>query len=141
MKHIFLDTNILVDLVLQDRPYHKYAEMILKCVQTGKLLAYTSTQSILDLSYICTKGNKSRVSEIGKIVQKISNDFIVCDTVQHHLALAAQHYSTDYEDAVLAATAIDAYCDLIVTGDVLFDDPFGLPLVSPDEFCREFIEE
>ncbi|MBO4536514.1 MAG: PIN domain-containing protein [Bacteroidales bacterium] len=141
MKHVFLDTNILVDLILVNRPDHKYAEMILKCVQTGKLLCYTSTQSLLDLAYIITKGNRTRIPDIGNIIQKISNDFIVCDTLKHHVSLAAAHYSSDFEDAVIAATAIDVYCDLIVTNDSTFDDPFGLPIVSPDEFCREFIEE
>ena len=141
MKHVFLDTNILVDFVLADRPDHKYAELIMRCIQTGRLCAYTSAQSLLDLSYIISKGNKARISEIGKIVQQFSNTLIVCDTLKHHVSMAANHYCDDFEDAVLAATALDAYCDLIVTNDATFDDPFGLPIVSPDEFCREFIEE
>lgn len=141
MKHVFLDTNVLVDYAFESRPYHKYADCILKAVQTGRLRAYTSTQSLLDLSYIFTKGNKTRIKEVGNLVQTLSKYLIVCDTLKHHLSLAAAHYASDFEDAVLAATAIDVYCDLIVTGDVMFDDSFGLPIVSPDEFCREFIEE
>ena len=47
----------------------------------------------------------------------------------------------DFEDAVQASVALNADCDVIVTNDKDFDDPFGLPIVSPDEFCREFIEE
>ncbi len=141
MKHVFLDTNILVDHVLVNRPDHKYAEKIMRCVQTGRIRAYTSSQSLLDLAYIVIKGKKERIPEIGKIIQAFSNTLIVCDTLKHHLSLAANHYCDDFEDAVLAATAMDAYCDLIVTNDATFDDPFGLPIVSPDEFCREFIEE
>jgi predicted nucleic acid-binding protein len=141
MKHAFLDTNILVDLVLETRPSHKYAEQIIRAVQTGRLLAYASTQSLLDLSYILTRGCKTKISEIGKLMQKFSNTLIICDTVKHFISLAAAHYTNNFEDAVLAATAMDAYCDVIVTGDKTFDDPFGPPIVSPDEFCREFFEE
>lgn len=141
MKHIFLDTNILVDLAFDSRQHHKYADQIIRAVQTGRLRAYISTQSLLDLSYIFTKGYKARIKEVGTLMQALSDKLIVCDTQKHHIALAIAHYSNDFEDAVLAATAMDVYCDLIVTNDATFDDPFGLPIVSPDEFCREFIEE
>ena len=137
MKHAFLDTNILVDLVLETRPSHKYAEQIIRAVQTGRLLAYASTQSLLDLSYILTRGCKTKISEIGKLMQKFSNTLIICDTVKHFISLAAAHYTNDFEDAVLAATAMDAYCDVIVTGDKDFDDPFGLPGYFRIAYCTD----
>lgn len=141
MKHVFLDTNILVDFVMPGRTGHKYAEYIMKAVESGQLLAYSSTQSLLDLAYVFTKGSKARIPEIGHLIQDLCKTLIVCDTMTHHVSLAAAHYSNDFEDAVLAATAMDAYCDLIITNDANFDDPFGLPIVSPDEFCREYIED
>lgn len=141
MKHVLLDTNILLDAILDSRPYHDAAMLILKSVRNKKLVAYTSTQSLLDLVYIYTKGNKSRVSEIGALMNKICNELIVCDTLKHHILMAANNYYDDFEDAVQTSIAIDNYCDLIVSGDNNFDGTFGPPVVSPDEFCREFYED
>lgn len=141
MKHVLLDTNILLDAILDSRPHHGAALLILKAVSSKKLVAYTSTQSLLDLVYIYTKGNKSRVSEIGALMNKICNDLIVCDTLKHHIVMAASNYYDDFEDAVQTSIAIDNYCDLIISGDDGFDGSFGPPVVSPDEFCREYFEE
>ena len=51
------------------------------------------------------------------------------------------HFTNDFEDAVQSAIAVDAGCELIITDDKLFDEPFGLPVVSPDEFCKDYFTE
>jgi predicted nucleic acid-binding protein len=141
MKHVFLDTNILIDASLDSRPYHHAAKIIFQAVHNKKIVAYTSTQSLLDLNYILTKGNKSHVKGIGAMMQKLCNDLIVCDTLRHHILMAAKYYYDDFEDAVQTSIAIDNCCDMIISGDKGFDGTFGPPVVSPDEFCREYFEE
>ena len=141
MKHVFLDTNVLVDYAFNERLYHDYALLIFRTAQAGKLVAYTSTQSLLDFAYIYTKGHKMKIKEVGAFIQSLSNSLIVCDTLKHHVLMAISHYYDDFEDAVQTAIAIDNYCDLIISSDKEFDGTFGPPVVSPDEFCREFFEE
>ncbi|MBQ5528885.1 MAG: type II toxin-antitoxin system VapC family toxin [Bacteroidales bacterium] len=141
MKHVFLDTNVLLDYAFKDRIYHEYALLIFRTAQSGKLATYTSTQSLLDFVYIYTKGNKLRVKEVGAFIQNLCNSLTVCDTLKHHLIMAASHYDDDFEDAVQTSIAIDHYCEVIISGDNHFDGSFGPPVVSPDEFCREFFEE
>ncbi len=140
MKHVFLDTNILLDAVMETRPYHDAVMVILRAVRNKKLVAYTSTQSLMDLTYIYTKGNKARIKEIGALMDKIFNDLIVCDTLKHHIKMAVDNFYDDFEDAVMTSIAIDNYCDLIISGDNGFDGSFGPPVVSPDEFCQEYFE-
>ena len=141
MKHVFLDTNILVDYVFKERPYHEFALLIFRTVKSQKIVGYTSTQSLMDLVYIYTKGNKHRIRETGSLIHKICDSLIVCDTLKHHLSLVIANYYDDLEDAVQTAKAIDNYCDVIVSGNRNFDGSFGPPVVSPDEFCRDYFEE
>ena len=141
MKHVFLDTNILLDYAFNDRRYHEYALLIFRTAQSGKLTAYTSTQSLLDFAYIYTKGHKHKIKEVGTFIQNLCKSLTICDTLKHHILMAASNYYDDFEDAVQTSIAIDNYCDLIVSGDNNFDGTFGPPVVSPDEFCREFYED
>ena len=141
MKRAFLDTNVLLDGLDAQREQHEWGQMILTLSKDGTITGITSTQCLVDFSYIYTKGKKVRVSELKGLIQDLNNLLTIQDTTRNDLLLAASHYTDDYEDAVLAAVALSADCDVIVTRDKDFDDPFGLPIVTPDEFCREFIEE
>lgn len=141
MKHVFLDTNVLVDFAIDERPGNACARQIIAAACSEKLKAYTSTQSVVDLCYFYTKGNKERERTIGGFIQGLHRFIKICDTRKEHLALASGNYFDDYEDAVQTAIAIDNNCDLIVTGDKGFDGSFGPPVVSPDEFYREYFEE
>ena len=141
MKRAFLDTNVLLDGLDSQREQHYWGQMLLTLSKDGAITGITSTQCLVDFSYIYTKGKKVRVSELKGLIQDLNNLLTIQDTTRHDLLLAVSHFTDDFEDAVQAAVAISADCDVIVTNDKTFDDPFGLPVVSPDEFCREFIEE
>ena len=116
------------------------AKNLFMLAKQGAFEAVASTQSIVDMCYIYLKGHNERKALIPAIVQTIDNAASILHTTRHDVVLAASHFTDDYEDAVLAAVALRADCDVIVTRDKDFDAPFGLPIVSPDDFCREFIE-
>lgn len=141
MKRVYFDTNILLDGLDSQRERHCWGQMLLSLSKDGVIKGVTSTQCLVDFSYIYTKGKRVRIAELKSLIQNLNNLLTIQDTTRHDLLLAASHFTDDFEDAVQAAVALDADCDVIVTNDKDFDDPFGLSIVSPDEFCREFIEE
>ena len=141
MKRAFIDTNILLDSIITERPRHGMAKNLFMLAEQGAFEAVASTQSIVDSCYSYLKGHNERKEHIPTIVKTIANATSILHATRHDLLLAASHFTDDFEDAVQAAVALSGNCDVIVTNDKTFDDPFGLPIVSPDEFCREFIEE
>ena len=140
MKRVFLDTNILMDGLDPQREQYRWGQMLFTLSKNGAILGVTSTQSLVDFSYIYTKGHKKRLSELKEIMRGLDIILTIRETTRHDVLMAASHFTDDFEDAVQASVALNADCDVIVTNDKRFDDPFGLPVVSPDEFCREFIE-
>lgn len=141
MKHVFLDTNVLVDFAIEDRPGNSVAKQIIAAACSKKLMAYTSTQSLVDLTYFYTKSHKDLKQSVGGFLQDLRKHIKVCDTCKGHLDMATSNYYYDFEDAVQTSIAIDNCCDLIISGDKGFDGTFGPPVVSPDEFCREYYVE
>lgn len=141
MKRVYLDTNVLLDGLDSQRERYGWGQMLLTLSGDGVIKGITSTQALVDFSYIYTKGHKKRIQELKRIVQDLNSLLTIRDTTRQDLVLAALHFTDDFEDAVQAAIALNADCDVIVTADKDFDDPFGLPIVSPGEFCREYIEE
>jgi len=141
MKHVFIDTNVLLDALKDTRPMHREGKRILSLASQGIIKGTVSTQSIVDVAFIYTKGHKERMEELKALVRYYDSIFTIADATRHCLMMAASHYYDDFEDAVQTSIAIDNCCDLIISGDKGFDGTFGPPVVSPDEFCRVFFEE
>lgn len=141
MRYVFIDTNILMDALDASRPMHSEAVKILTLAKQGVIKGMISAQSVVDVSFLYTKRHKERAEELKSLIKKYDHDLTILDTKRHDIILAASNYYDDYEDAVQTAMAIDNYCDLIISRVTNFDGSFGPPVVSPDEFCREYFEE
>lgn len=138
---VFLDTNILLDALETSRERHRYGQAILGLAARGIIEAVVSAQSLVDLAYIYTKGNKARLQELKTLLSRLDDILTIRDTSRRSLLLAANHFINDFEDAVQSVIAVDAACELIITNDKHFDEPFGLPVVSPDAFCQDYFKE
>jgi predicted nucleic acid-binding protein len=55
MKKIFIDTNIIVDLLIERVPFSKYAIQIFKKAEDQSVILYTSSHSIATTHYILKK--------------------------------------------------------------------------------------
>jgi len=55
MKKIFLDTNILVDLIADRKPFSKFAIEIFQSAESKKVQLFTSSHSIATTYYLLKK--------------------------------------------------------------------------------------
>ena len=55
MTKVFLDTNIIVDLISDRKPFSKYAIEIFQKAEEGKLKLYTSSHSLATTHYLLKK--------------------------------------------------------------------------------------
>jgi predicted nucleic acid-binding protein len=55
MKKIFVDTNILVDLIADRKPFSKFAIQIFSKAEERKIRLYTSSHSIATTHYLLKK--------------------------------------------------------------------------------------
>lgn len=115
MKRILLDTNIVLDVLL-DRPPHAEASLVVwSAVELGVSQGLLSAHAVTTIYYLVRKdvGNiKARriVSTILKVLNVAPVDGAV---IQEALQLQCN----DFEDAVTSAAARIAGCDYIVTRD------------------------
>ena len=137
MKKVFLDTNVLLDALESSHVRHEDCMAILSMAGNGHIEAVVSTQSLVDVAYVYTKGNKARLQELRTLLAHFDDILTIRDTSRRAIMLASQRFTDDFEDAVQASIALDAGCEIIITSDTSFDDPFGLPLVHPSAFCQE----
>jgi predicted nucleic acid-binding protein len=139
VKKVFVDTNILIDLIGNRKPFGKFAVALFELGEAGKIELYTSSHSIATIHYLLKKFVSDRelreiLLELAGIVRIIAIDG---DIIKR--ALNSKH--KDFEDAVqiVAAQSIENM-SAIVTRNLRDFKGAEIPVFSPDEFVSRASE-
>ena len=132
--NVFLDTNILIDLLDNSREGFMSAALIFEAAKEGFLDVCLSSQSITDCSYIARKKPLNVFEEaIGRILPFID----VLPLTKSNLSKAVSSNCPDFEDAALIACAEENLCDIIISSNTKHIKPFTtLQVHSPKEFVQ-----
>jgi len=107
MKRLFLDTNILIDLLADRQPYSKFAKELLMMAEQKKLRLFASSHSVATTYYILNKygDDKTIRSALTDLLDFITLIPIDTDMVKKGL----QSDYKDFEDSlqIFCAYSID----------------------------------
>ena len=136
MKKIFVDTNILVDLIADRKPFSKFALTIFTKAEEKKIRLFCSSHSIATTHYLLKKYMEEKdlrdvLINLLDFVQVIPVDV---DTIKK--GLRSKH--KDFEDAlqIFCASSIDKM-DCIVTRNIKDFRDSEIPVFSPDELVKK----
>jgi predicted nucleic acid-binding protein len=135
MKNIFLDTNVLMDILANRQPFYKSSSEIYKLGLGEKVNFFTSSYTISTLHYLLKKFTseeniRQSLEEIINVVSIISVDINIIKK-----SLKSNH--KDFEDAIqiVSAQSIkDMYC--IVTRDLKHYKHAEINVMTPDDFLN-----
>jgi predicted nucleic acid-binding protein len=133
---VFLDTNILLDVLNDNRPSWKLSSIIMEEVKVHRIEAVVTAQSIVDSHYIAPKSGTSR-DVIDSFAQWLSNHVNVRPITVFEIISALRSGLPDFEDAVQVCCAEAEGCDVFVTNDKqLLGGNYGtsMLLLTPQQF-------
>lgn len=134
MKKVFIDTNILVDLIADRIPFSKYAIEIFNHAERKKIKLFTSSHSIATTHYLLKKylDEKNLREVLFNLFDYLT--VIPVDTDILKKGLRSKH--KDFEDAVqiVCASSVEKI-DCIVTRNIKDFRDSEIPVLTPDEFC------
>lgn len=135
MKKIFVDTNILVDLIADRRPFSKFAIQIFSKAGDKKIKLYTSSHSIATTHYLLKKfiDEKDLREVLLNIIDYVNVIAIDVDVIKK--GLKSKH--KDFEDAlqIYSAYSIEKM-DCIVTRNIKDFKDSDIPVLTPDELIK-----
>ncbi|MBQ5538626.1 MAG: PIN domain-containing protein [Bacteroidales bacterium] len=139
MKKIFLDTNILLDFLENNRVNRVYAEVIVELAKTGSISLFASYLSFANMAYILRKKPQNELLRLLTMAKNVCS-VLPCDSAQLEEGLKTP--SKDFEDMLQYQCAKAAVCDVIVTNNKQdFDGLNALPVFTAEEFLLDFIPE
>ena len=134
-KKIFLDANILLDLLLK-RDGFETSRQLFDAVITGMVKGYTSVSILHILAYWLQKAYGSATAK--KLLLSLSEEITFLDC-SHASASQALHTSfSDIEDAIQYQTAIQHKVHFFITRDkgLMRQSNKALPALSPRAFLE-----
>jgi predicted nucleic acid-binding protein len=132
---VFLDTNIIIDLLADRQPYSNAAYTIFKEAKLNKLKLYTSSNSILTTFYILEKQLSAR--QANSAIEKILNRLEIQDLTKKDLIFAINSKTQDLEDAsqIECANKISSI-KYIVTRDKKGFKDSSIEVIHPEELLN-----
>lgn len=137
MIRVFLDTNVLMDWISEERPGNQIAKTIVSAAADKKISIIVSTQSLIDAAYSFRKSGLS-FDKFEKYIAYLHKHAKIIGIDEIDLLWAISHHSGDFEDDMQYASAYNAVCDYFITrGKELLklNDPFcPMTVMTPDNF-------
>lgn len=129
MMRVLLDTNVVLDFLLDREPFAESAAAVWEANRRGEIVSYVSAITPVNVFYIARKlkgGEEARRVVEGLLVEcRIA--FLDSAVLQDALSLPLK----DYEDAVQHASAVHSQLDAIVTRDPDDYARASIPVYSP----------
>lgn len=133
---VLLDTNIILDYLLDREPFEQDAEALFDTIVSGRVVGYVSATTVTDIFYIARRQTQSL--ELAR--QAISTTLAVmeiCPVDRAILEAAFATNLTDFEDAVQISCAVSQGLDAIVTRDIQGFSTSAIPVLS----VRQLLEQ
>ncbi|GHU65129.1 DNA-binding protein [Clostridia bacterium] len=133
---MFIDTNVLLDELMERHPYFKPARAIFAACEKGGADGCISALSIPNIMYILRRDiTRDRIQYI---VEMLSGVFRVVGLTETDIKRAAKLGLNDFEDALQYCTAARAKCDCIVTRNAKDFPTDGIDILSPAAALERF---
>jgi predicted nucleic acid-binding protein len=132
-KRIFLDTNVVLDILDGTRMHHEKASTLLKTAIFNRIEIAISEDMLSTLYYI--HKDKTKCLRFLEVVQR---DWLVLAFGKDVIDQAIKHAldeQIDLEDALQCLCAKEHHCDALITHDQKFYD-CSLPIMTIEQFLE-----
>ena len=136
---LLLDTNVILDSMLQRTPWHVEADAILQAAERGDVTCALTALSIANLYYVGRRivgADQARTD-----VRTCLATFLILAIDRQTLIDADSYPGTDFEDNIQVAAAVAARLDAVVTRDPSGFSHGPVPIQSPAEFLDRLAQQ
>lgn len=132
MTRIFLDTNVILDLLGERAPFYNTIAKIATLADQKKVTLIVSPLSFTTIAYVL---NKYETSD--SVLRKLRMFKILCEVCtvdEETIEKGLNSEFNDFEDAVQYFSALQANCSIIITRNGKDFKNATLPVMSAEEY-------
>ncbi|MEQ8243266.1 MAG: PIN domain-containing protein [Fulvivirga sp.] len=133
-KRLFLDTNVILDLLGERNPYYDSIAKLASLADKGELTLVVSPISFATLNYFISKFESTQIAQ-----EKLRKFKIICEICrldEHIIEKGLNSDFKDFEDALQYFSAVDSDCDIIITRNGKDFKKSLLAVLTADEYLQ-----
>lgn len=132
MKHIFMDTNVVIDFLANRQPFSADAARLFNSAINNKVKIYISAVSYNNIYYILRQSLSGNATM--KLLTELANMTDIADVTDHIIRQSLKTDFKDYEDAIQYYCALSIpQVEIIVTRNVKDYKKSTLAVLTPAE--------
>jgi predicted nucleic acid-binding protein len=135
MADLFIDTDIIIDFLIDRKPFSREAAIIFTLIEQKKLKGSVSSLTFSNLYYVLRKfeSHNKVISKLDSL-SKLLNILKVDDQI---IKKAITSGFSDFEDSIQHFCAIDSRkIDVIITRNIKDYKNSDLPVMTPGDFLK-----
>lgn len=136
---VFIDTDIILDLLLAREPFFSAATRLFLLIQDGEMEGYVSPLSFSNLFYILRKATSGTEAVAALRKLKLITRVLSVDEQTIDLALASSF--SDFEDAIQYYAALSSDIALIVTRNKSDYKTAKIPVLTAEECIEVYLSQ
>ena len=132
MKRIFIDTNIILDLLAEREPFYEPAAKIATLADQKKIILIASPISFTTVNYILSKFESAQSA-----MEKLRKFRIICqiaDLNEETVDKGLVSNFSDFEDSLQYFTALQSNCKILITRNGKDFKKASIPIMTADEY-------
>ena len=133
---VWIDVNIIIDVLQQRSPYYHDSAIIWKLCETNQMKGHVSALALANLIYIMRR--ELSASDIERVITSLSLIFNFTDLTAADIQKAAAMQWRDFGDAIQSSSAERVNSDYIITRNIDDFSESRVTPISPSDFITRF---
>jgi predicted nucleic acid-binding protein len=136
MKKIFIDTNIVLDLLGKRKPFYEDAAKLFSLADRGKVKLYVSSLTIANSNYVLSKLKSAKEARVILIKFKILVVVLELNDKIIELSLNDDSFK-DFEDGLQYYTALENEADILITRNLKDFKSAKIPVMTASQYLKK----
>ena len=135
MTDLFIDTDVIIDFLIDRKPYSREAAIIFTLIEQKKLKGYASSLTFSNLYYVLRKF-ESHTKVISKL-DSITTILTILKVDEHIIKKALASGFPDFEDSIQYFSAIEnRKIDVIITRNIKDYKKSQISILTPGDYLK-----
>ena len=135
MTDLFIDTDVIIDFLIDRKPFSREAAIIFTLIEQKKLKGFSSSLTFSNLYYVLRKieSHNKDISKLDSLSKMVGILKVEEQTIKNALASGFP----DFEDSIQYFSAVDSKkIDVIITRNIRDFKKSEIPVMTPGDFLK-----
>jgi predicted nucleic acid-binding protein len=135
MTDLFIDTDVIIDFLIDRKPFSREAAIIFTLIEQKKLEGFSSSLTFSNLYYVLRKieSHNKVISKLDSLSKMVGILKVEEQTIKNALASGFP----DFEDSIQYFSAVDSKkIDVIITRNIRDFKKSEIPVMTPGDFLK-----